>query len=259
MIKSIIKFIFKNSIGIEYLKYLQELFPSETEKSLREKRKLFYSALIPENGKYFDIGANFGNRIEPIINCSYGVVAIEPQKECINYLKLKFGNKIKIVPKGLGEKNEIKEMHIADNPVLSSFSSDWIEKTKSSGRFKKYKWNKVRKIEITTFDDLIEKYGKPDFAKIDVEGYELNVLKGLSQPINMVSLEYAAPEGIDLIEKCLQKLDSIALNSISCNYSVGESMEWAGDKWYSFEEMKTYMRSPEFEATGFGDIYVKST
>ena len=31
------------------------------------------------------------------------------------------------------------------------------------------------------------KYGKPIFIKIDVEGYETKVLKGLSQPVNYIS------------------------------------------------------------------------
>lgn len=256
--KKFIKSIFKSTVGIHHLMNLNAMFPSGHEKVMRQKRLKFYQQFLKNEGLYFDIGANFGNRIEPLINESIKIVAVEPQEECVKFLKLRFKDKIKVVPKGLGEQNEVKEMHIADNPVLSSFSSDWIEKTKKSGRFEKYKWNKVRKIEITTFDDLIKAHGKPDFAKIDVEGYELNVLKGLSHPIAMISLEYAAPEGIDLIEKCLQKLDAIAENSISCNYSVGESMEWAGDKWYNLEEMIAYMRSPEFEATGFGDIYVKS-
>lgn len=30
---------------------------------------------------------------------------------------------------------------------------------------------------MTTLDTLIDEYGQPDFIKIDVEGYELEVLK----------------------------------------------------------------------------------
>ena len=200
VIKTLIKASFKNTIGIQYLKYIQEKFPTQSESELRSKRKLFYSQFLPENGIYFDIGANFGNRIEPLMGQKLKIIAIEPQLECVKYLKLRFKNSITIVNKGLGEKVEKKKMHIADNPVLSSFSKEWIDKTKESGRFKKYAWNKTRQIQMTTFDKVIEKFGKPDFAKIDVEGYEYNVLQGLTKPVKVISLEYTAPEGIDMME-----------------------------------------------------------
>lgn len=259
VVKSLIKSTFKNTIGIQYLKLIQEKFPTKSESELRLKRKLFYSQFLPKNGTYFDIGANFGNRIEPIKNEGYKIIAIEPQQECVDYLTLRFSNTINIVPKGLGEKEEVKLMHISSNPVLSSFSEEWIDDTKKSGRFSKYDWNEVRKIEITTFDNLIKLYGKPDFAKIDVEGFEYEVLKGLNEPINFISLEYAAPEGIDMIKKCLLKLHDIAVNRIECNYSVGESMEWACKDWLNFEETMTLLDSDGFTNTGFGDIYIKST
>jgi len=253
-----LKKIFENTVGIEYLIYLNYVFPSTEEKTIKSKRLSFYQQFLNQGSIYFDIGANFGNRIEPLIHENFNIVAVEPQAECVKLLKLRYGKKITIIPKGLGEKEEIKEMHIADNSVLSSFSTDWIKTTQESGRFKKYNWNNTRKIEITTLDRVIAEHGKPNFAKIDVEGYELHVLNGLTQPIEMISLEYAAPEGINLIEKCLIRLENIATNSIECNYSVGESMEWAGNKWYSLEEMTTVMRTTEFENTGFGDIYVRS-
>ena len=35
------------------------------------------------------------------------------------------------------------------------------------------------KIEIKTLDSIIKEQGEPNFIKIDVEGFEFNVLKGL--------------------------------------------------------------------------------
>ena len=35
-----------------------------------------------------------------------------------------------------------------------------------------------------------KEFGKPAFCKIDVEGYEYKVIKGLSEPLNTVSFEF---------------------------------------------------------------------
>lgn len=66
----------------------------------------------------------------------------------------------------------LKDFHISNANVLSSFSDEWIKSVKD-GRFKEYNWDKVVNIEMTTLDTLIENYGLPIFIKIDVEGYEL--------------------------------------------------------------------------------------
>jgi len=43
---------------------------------------------------------------------------------------------------------------------------------------------------VTLDAATIETFGKPFYCKIDVEGWELDVLKGLSQPIPLISFEF---------------------------------------------------------------------
>lgn len=218
--------------------------------------RTLYAEFVNANDLVFDIGANVGNRIVPLLELQAKVVAVEPQPKCIQTLKVRFGNQIRIEPKGVDAKAGTMTMHLSDNTVLSTFSEEWIEKTKHD-RFKGNDWQRTQTIEMTTFDTLIAQYGKPRFAKIDVEGYEKNVLSGLTQAIDYISLEYAVPEQTVSLQECLDLLKAIN-PSAKCNYCVGESMKWAMQSWIGIEEMKQMMESPSFIATQFGDIYISN-
>ena len=109
---------------------------------------------------------------------------------------------------------------------------------------------------MTTLDILIEKFGVPKFIKIDVEGYELEVLKGLSHSIHLISFEYTVPEQIDKVIDCINQIEKHN-SKIECNFSRGESMSLEFNKWLSSIEFKNFVSSPEFISTGFGDIYIR--
>ena len=45
-------------------------------------------------------------------------------------------------------------------------------------------------VPVVTLDAAIEHYGVPAYCKIDVEGWEFEVLRGLSQAVDLISLEF---------------------------------------------------------------------
>lgn len=224
---------------------------------LRKSRLAFYSKFISPGDLCFDVGANMGNRVSPLLKIGASVVAIEPQKKCIETLKEKFGNRITIIEKGVGEKEAVMDFYISSSHTLSSFSKSWIEKAKN-GRFNAEEWSNKEIVPITTLDLVIKEHGLPHFIKIDVEGYEVNVLKGLTQPVNYISFEYMVPEQSSLVVDCIETLKKIETSGyMECNYSIGEGMTWALDKWISADEMIEYVSKPYFIDTGFGDVYVR--
>lgn len=221
-----------------------------------KRRKSFYSSFVQKNDICFDVGANIGNRIEPLLAIGAKVVAVEPQEECYTILKEKFGDRIEIVTYGLAESECIKEFYLSDANTISSFSKDWIDSVKAT-RFKEYNWDNVVKVQMTTLDKLISRYGLPSFIKIDVEGYELEVLKGLTIPVKMISFEYCVPEQTTRIIDCLDRIEKISPN-IECNYSVGEGMVFALKNWMPVQELKNHITTKNFIDTEFGDIYVRA-
>lgn len=221
-----------------------------------ERRKLFYQNIVASGELVFDIGANMGNRIEPLVELGARVVAVEPQRRCSRYLKLKYGRKIDVIEKGVSSKAEIKTLYMAKAHVVSTFSTDWMKSLKESGRFEGVDWNNKVEVEMTTLDDLINAHGIPSFIKIDVEGYEVEVLKGLNQPVRALSFEYAVPEQLSHVISCLKLLDDL-YGQAEYNYSVGESMEWISDHWMSYEEILNHVQTTKFLNTKFGDIYIR--
>jgi FkbM family methyltransferase len=235
------------------------VWPNEYYKKEMEdmrRRIAFYSRFVGANDLCFDVGANLGNRVAPLLAINAKIVAVEPQEFCQKVLRIRFGKKIEIVPKGLGEREEEREFYISDDSYLSSFSTDWIESVKKQ-RFRNNIWNAVKKVRMTTLDALIAKYGTPSFIKIDVEGFEIEVLKGLNSPVKMISYEYTLPEQTDRAISCIHRIRSVNPR-IECNYSVGESMFFEMDKFIPVDEMLRLIDTKEFIETGFGDIYVRS-
>ncbi|MCG9793885.1 FkbM family methyltransferase [Flavobacterium algicola] len=255
-----IKNLAKSLFGIGNIKLVKSLFLSQKERRDLVSRRIFYSQFLQPNSVFYDIGANFGNRIEAIIDTDITIIAVEPQVECIKFLRKKFGNKIILLQNGLGSKKEIMKMHIAPNAnILSSFSTEWINSTKKSGRFDNIKWSETRDVEMITLDYLIEVYGKPDFVKIDVEGFELEVLKGLSQPVNMMSIEYTVPENVQALLDCLYYLNELYNSKIEFNYCITENMKFALPNWINYSSILDLIRNENFLNTQFGDIYVRYT
>ena len=255
------KSILKRLIGQKSATTIRRWFPSEVQKKAEFQetaRKVAFYATFVENGSLcFDVGANIGNRITPLLKIGARIIAIEPQQKCIKYLKRKFGKMITIVEKGLGESECVKEFHLSEDSTLSSFSDYWIKTVTNTSRFKGKNWIKNVKVSMTTLDELIKKYGKPSFIKIDVEGYELEVLKGLTHPIKMISFEYTVPEQPERAIVCIDQIEKYN-KLVECNYSIGEDLVWALPHWVSAEKMRQIILSPEFLTTSFGDIYVRT-
>ena len=94
-------------------------------------------------------------------------------------------------------------------------------------------------------DSLIKKYGRPEYLKIDVEGNEYNVLKGLSCGVPLVSLEIC-PETMSSTQNCINYLSSII--DMRFNLSSGETaLKFDLPEWITATEMVATLKgSPRF-------------
>jgi len=217
----------------------------------------FYSQFISSRDLVFDVGANVGSRSKLFLNLGAKVVAFEPQPELCEHLTqhLRLHNKFTLMPIGLGSNPSVVELKISDAHVLSSMSNRWIESTTQSGRFSSYNWNKSIEVKVDTLDNMLTKFGIPKFIKIDVEGYELEVLEGLSYPVKYLSLEFTS-EDIENFRNCLLRINEIG--NYIFQFSEGETLKFTFDEWMDGKAILRSLESKiETQPMLWGDIYCK--
>jgi len=226
------------------------------------KKKLvrFYSQFIKKGCLVFDIGANFGSRTEIFLKLGARVVAVEPQEACIRDLERKYGNnkEVTLIKKAISDKFGEEELMISDSHTLSSMSKEWIDSIKSSEMFfvstEAFSWQRSAMVNVATLDQLIQEYGKPSFCKIDVEGYEYKVLKGLSEPINFISFEFTPTR-----EFIIYAIDAVkhlaSLGEVKFNYIKGESLVFALKEWVGLGEIINILSKYPRKLSISGDIY----
>lgn len=220
----------------------------------RKQMTSFYSQFIKEGDLCFDIGGNIGDFSQTFVDCGANVVCLEPQKYCFSFLKKRFRNtkNVVLIKKGVGSKEGEIELFLTSSHTIASMSPEWINKVKVSGRFAEFAWTKSETVKITTLDSLIAKYGKPKFCKIDVEGYEYEVIKGLSERIPYVSLEFTY-EFLDNTVKIIEHLS--ALGNVEFNFMEGLGLKMISKEWIGSSEMVSFLRKSPNDY--FGDLFIR--
>lgn len=216
---------------------------------------VFYSQFIKTGDLCFDVGANMGNRTRIFLKLGARVVAVEPQPRCARFLLSHFGHEdgFALLKTALGEREGLGEMMISRETALSSLSEEWVRRVRESGRFKDSQWHRRQAVDITTLDRLIQQEGMPAFIKVDVEGYEYPVIKGLMQPVRTLSFEFT-PEFMDAACQCIAHLS--ALGDIRLNYAMGETMVLVLSEWVMPEPMIDILNAQRNSGL-FGDVYVR--
>jgi FkbM family methyltransferase len=239
-----------------HLNYHREIIKHLRWTKADDRRLEFYKSLINPSELVFDVGANMGNRSKIFRAIGAKVVAFEPQTYCATFLAAAFSGDqgFTLVQAAVSTEEGELTMHLSRAHVLSTLDTEWMDRMNQGGRFAN-QWDRTEQVHVTTLDKSIEKFGIPAFIKIDVEGHEYNVVQGLSQPVRLLSLEFAS-ESLDNIFKCVDRLDSLARYEF--RLSMGESMHFHGSGWSSASVIKQVLEEArEHDPLVWGDIYAR--
>src|SRR5262249_3574450 len=153
----------------------------------------------------FDVGAHAGNRARAFAALGCRVVAIEPQPDFARLLRVLYGRskRVEVVEAAVGESPGRSVLARGERtPTGPAATPHWRAARAEEPDFSTVRWNRRLEVETTTLDSLIARFGRPTFIKIDTEGAELAILRGLTCPVQALSFEYL-PRTLDLVDMCV--------------------------------------------------------
>jgi FkbM family methyltransferase len=226
----------------------------------RHKERLsFFRPLISEGDLVFDIGAHYGRLTQVFLDLGATVVACEPQADCLKTLRARRARVAKgrlvVANCALGSARAKGKFYVREEPWTSGFIADWHPGVRVED---------VVEVEIVTLDDLIDKYGVPQYCKIDVEGYETEVLRGLTRPISLISFEYHTGPVRELKSEresavtCLNYLSTFG--NLSINVTNGQHRPFLFNEWVDRNYFLDFLTQHLTNLSGFryGDIFVRT-
>jgi FkbM family methyltransferase len=154
-----------------------------------------------------DVGAHRGLHADAHMARFDKLVLVEASARLAAFLRDKYkGNdKVTIVERLVSDQKRAT-FYSCNVDTVSTAAPQWINQSRFSHQ--SFQWTAKNDIATVSMDELVRQYGVPTRTKIDVEAYELSVVRSLSRHIGLLSFEWAE-EGRDDAARCVHHLASL--------------------------------------------------
>jgi FkbM family methyltransferase len=216
MHKNVLKFFRSVQIHFPYLQDLkfdvQRTFRSVLDQTHEKEFELIDVFASPDNNTFIDIGANRGDAIHSILmrQPESKIFAFEPNAYLAGKLKYQYGNnhRVKIFNYGLGDVSSRFDLFV---PFYNNYMFDGLASFKEANardwlknRLFGFNENKLEVKKVLCHVKRLDEFElKPCFIKIDVQGFEYEVLKGAEETIRnsrpVILMESPAHRELDFL------------------------------------------------------------
>lgn len=239
---------------LTFLGVLRSLRVYYGDKPRRVRMDALHARFLKDGDLAFDIGSHVGDRVASFRRLGARAVAIEPQPALVRTLRLLFAFDRSVTVEQLavgGRAGEIELKLNLRNPTVATASDDFIRAAGGAPGWEGQAWTKSVRVPMTTLDALIARHGEPAFVKIDVEGFEDEVLAGLSRLLPSLSLEFTTIQR-DVALRAIMRLAGIG--AYVFNAALGESQELAHAEPLGAEDISHWIEALPVTANS-GDVY----
>lgn len=209
-----------------------------------------YRSLVPAGALCFDVGANIGEMSEAMLEAGARVVAFEPNPLVLPELRARLDGhpRWSVVEAALGRGAAIATLYARRSHGQSGLVADWAD-----GVVRTFQ------VPVVTLDAAIRAFGMPVYCKVDVEGWEFEVLEGLSQAPPLLSIEFHLNDkGVARTRACLERLAALGARQVNLTGAEGSALHL--EHWLPVQGFRRWYPGDLAETLRgyrYGDLFVR--
>lgn len=165
----------------------------------RRKQRRLFAELVRPGDLVVDVGANIGEFTAAFRDLGAQVVAVEPQPRLGAHLRRRFppGRGVTVVPTAVSDHTGEAQLFCTTADALATLEA--ARATGATGPGAELEWGRTITVPLRTLDALVAEHGTPVLVKIDVEGHELGVVRGLTAVRPSIFFEVNRPAALDVV------------------------------------------------------------